>query len=41
MKLLEKIEELTLYAIEQAKTIREQRARLDSLEQLIGHAGKP
>ncbi len=35
MKLLEKIEELTLYTVQQAKIIREQRERLSTLEQVL------
>jgi trimeric autotransporter adhesin len=35
MKLLEKIEELTLYTVRQEKTIREQQARLAAIEKLL------
>ncbi len=35
LKLLEKIEELTLYTVQQAKTIKEQRERLLALEATV------
>ena len=35
MKLLEKMEELTLYTVQQSKTIKEQRERLSVLEQAV------
>jgi hypothetical protein len=41
MKLLEKIEELTLHAVQQAKTIRDQQARLEVLEKAMKRAGRP
>jgi hypothetical protein len=41
MKLLEKIEELTLYTLQQEKTIKAQQQRLSALEQALERLSRP